>query len=87
MGDRVRKPTLDDMVALMRRDADRASNYLPDRVAAGKISQRAADFELETREAGIRTVNLVREFQNEFRDIVRCRFAERAAAKQERGAP
>lgn len=73
----VKKPTLDDMAALLRRTADRASNYLPDRVASGKIKQSTADFELDTWEAIITTINLVREFQNDFRDIVRFRIEER----------
>ena len=80
MTDVRKKPTLDDMIALARHDADRSTNYLPDRVAAGRLSQRTADFELDTREAIVATLKLVRTYQNPFRDLIRMR-AEAAKAQ------
>lgn len=79
-----KKPTIDDMVALARHDADRSTNYLADRVASGKLAQRAADFELDTREAIVSTLNLVRLHQTAFRDLVRIAAAEAKASREAR---
>lgn len=77
-----KKPTIDDMVALSRRDADRSPVYLAGRVASGKLSQKSADFELDTREAIVSTLNLVRVHQTAFRDLVRIAAAEAKASRE-----
>ncbi len=79
-----KKPTIDDMVALSRHDADRSTNYLAGRVASGRLTQKAADFELDTREAIVSTLNLVRVHQTAFRDLVRL-AKENARTAREKG--
>jgi len=77
-----KKPTIDDMVAMARRDADRSTGYLAGRVASGKLSQKSADFELDTREAIVLTLNLVRNHQTAIRDLVRIAAAEARASRE-----
>mgnify|MGYP001259444059 CR=1 FL=1 len=82
-----RAASLDDQIALVRRTADSRANFLPGRVAARKMSQAAAEKELDTWEDVARSLSFVRRYRDEFVEYIeRKREFERERAAELAGA-